>query len=269
MLGEDLGVDRFRCAPVLARQPVIGQVQVDPGRLDRGVPGLGLDRLQSHPRFAQPGQTGVPQLVAGRVREPGPPACTVEDFIDAISRKRPPAAGTFQRHEQRVRATSRGPFAIQVGADRGEEPARDRHDPLMPAFAVGDEHPPLPECSGPATEDRVLRSGATHQAPSPTPSLGLGACESHAAAHQPRPAPESAATFATCGPAAHLGVGVEVHAASATHAAPGSNRCHRGHANSANSPDTLDNRRRTVRDETPVSTSTDRSRCRHHRRAAR
>jgi hypothetical protein len=35
-------------------------VQIDQGRLDRDVPGLGLHRLQRHPGFLQPGQIGVP-----------------------------------------------------------------------------------------------------------------------------------------------------------------------------------------------------------------
>ena len=74
MFGEDLGVDRFRCPPVLAGEPIVSQVKVDPSRFDRRVTGLGLDRLQRHPRFAKPGQTGVPQLMAGRVRQPGAPA---------------------------------------------------------------------------------------------------------------------------------------------------------------------------------------------------
>ena len=107
VLGEDLGVDRFRGPPVLAGEPIISQVQVDPGRLDRRVPGLGLDRLQRHPRFAQPGQTGMPQLMTGRVREPGTAARTVEDFIDAIGRKRPPAAGAFEHHKHSISARQR------------------------------------------------------------------------------------------------------------------------------------------------------------------
>jgi hypothetical protein len=32
-----------------------GEVQVDPGRLDRGVPGLGLDRLELHPGLSEAG----------------------------------------------------------------------------------------------------------------------------------------------------------------------------------------------------------------------
>jgi hypothetical protein len=52
---------------VLRRQPVIGRGQVDAGRLDAGVPGLGLHRLQPIPRLPQPSQARVPQLVTRRV----------------------------------------------------------------------------------------------------------------------------------------------------------------------------------------------------------
>ena len=81
---EDLGVDRLGGPPVLRGQPVITQVQVDAGRLDRGVPGLGLDRLQRHPGFAQLGQAGMPQLMAGRPGQPGPAAGTVEDLVQPV-----------------------------------------------------------------------------------------------------------------------------------------------------------------------------------------
>ena len=39
---------------------------------DRAVTRLGLQRFDGHARFAQAGQAGVPQLVAGAVRQPGP-----------------------------------------------------------------------------------------------------------------------------------------------------------------------------------------------------
>src|SRR5690606_14994772 len=40
--GVDLAVDDLGGTAVLGREPVISQVQVDPGRLDRGVTGLCL-----------------------------------------------------------------------------------------------------------------------------------------------------------------------------------------------------------------------------------
>src|ERR1019366_9664558 len=72
--------------------------------------------------------------------------------------------------------------------------------------------------------------------PSPTTSPDPDACVPHPTAHPPHPAPESAATFATCGSAAHLGAGVGVHVASATRAAPDWMRCHRGHADNRTTP---------------------------------
>ena len=62
-----IGVDQRGSAPIFLGQPVIGQMQVDPGRLDRQMPSLGLHRLQRHPGLTQPGQTRVPQLMARRM----------------------------------------------------------------------------------------------------------------------------------------------------------------------------------------------------------
>ena len=41
--------------PVLVGQPVDAEVEIDPGRGDRAVSGLGLDGFDSHARFAQTG----------------------------------------------------------------------------------------------------------------------------------------------------------------------------------------------------------------------
>ena len=66
-----VGVDPCSSAPVLAGEPVVGEVQVDPGRLDRGVPGLGLDRFELHPGLAEAGETGVAELMAGGAVQSG------------------------------------------------------------------------------------------------------------------------------------------------------------------------------------------------------
>src|SRR5450759_3957165 len=66
-----LGLDGFDGAAVLFGQPVHVEVQVDPRGADRAVAGLGLDRLDGHPRFAESGEAGVTQLVAGAVAETG------------------------------------------------------------------------------------------------------------------------------------------------------------------------------------------------------
>ena len=79
--GEDLRVDRLGSLAVLGGQPVIGEVQVDPGRLDRCMAGLSLDRLQRHPGLPEPGQAGVPQLVAGGVGQTRPVPGALEDLV--------------------------------------------------------------------------------------------------------------------------------------------------------------------------------------------
>jgi hypothetical protein len=61
----DLRVDGGAGPAVFAGEPVVGQVQVDPCRLDRAVTGLGLHRLQRHAGLLQTRQTGVTQLMAG------------------------------------------------------------------------------------------------------------------------------------------------------------------------------------------------------------
>ena len=71
------------------------EMQIDPGRLDRHVPGLGLDRLQRHPGLPQPGETGMPQLVAGRVDQPGPAAGAGEDLVDPAADNGRPRRGPF------------------------------------------------------------------------------------------------------------------------------------------------------------------------------
>jgi len=72
-------------------------------------------------------------------------SCTGQDFIDAVSRKWFPATASLQRHEQPVSADTGRSFGLEIRSRRGEEPCRDRHDPLMAALALADEHPPLPD----------------------------------------------------------------------------------------------------------------------------
>ena len=88
MAGEDLGVDDLGGLAVLGGQPVIGQVQVDPGGLDRGVPGLGLHGFECHAGLPEPGQAGVAQLVAGRVREAGAASGAGEDLVQSLGQTR-------------------------------------------------------------------------------------------------------------------------------------------------------------------------------------
>ena len=104
----ELRVEDLGCRAVLVGQPVVGQVQVDPGGLDRGVPGLGLHRLECHPGLPQPGQTGVPQLVAGRVRQPGATSGTGEHLVQPAHRQRLTAGGPFSTTNTRSALVSAG-----------------------------------------------------------------------------------------------------------------------------------------------------------------
>jgi hypothetical protein len=87
---------------VLRRQPVIGRRQVDAGRLDGGVPGLGLHRLQPHPSLPQPSQARVPQLVTRRMRQPGTATRTVEDLVEPVDRQRLAAVTDLSRHSAKI-----------------------------------------------------------------------------------------------------------------------------------------------------------------------
>ena len=80
---------------ILAGEPVVGEVQVDPGRLDRGVTGLGLDGFEFHAGFSQPGQTGVAKLMTGGSLQAGPVAGAAHDRVDAIDRQRLAAGRSF------------------------------------------------------------------------------------------------------------------------------------------------------------------------------
>lgn len=57
-----------------------------------------------------------------------------------------------------------GPFGIQIGGQRGEEPARDRNLPLMPTLAAGDEHPPRSslQIAKPQPEDLAAAQPTQH-----------------------------------------------------------------------------------------------------------
>ena len=57
------------------------EVEIDPGRGDGAVSGLGLDGFDGHARLAQPGEAGVAQFVAGAVAEFGPPPGGADDLV--------------------------------------------------------------------------------------------------------------------------------------------------------------------------------------------
>src|SRR5215211_6155158 len=140
----DLRLDRLRGRQILARQPVVRELQIDARRLDRGVPRLRLHRLKRHPLLAQPRQTRVPQLMAGQPLQTGSPPRPVQHLIEARRRQRPTAPSALQHHEARLRRRVRRPLDLEILADRLKEPPRHRHDPLAAPHAVGDEQAPLP-----------------------------------------------------------------------------------------------------------------------------
>ena len=83
------------------------------------------------------------QLVTGQVIDPGAPAGPADDLVDPVARQRAAPVRALEDQEDPVGARIRGPLGVQVAGEGGEEPRRDRHDPLMPALALGDEQPAL------------------------------------------------------------------------------------------------------------------------------
>ena len=129
------------------------------------MPGLGLDRLQRHPGLPEPGQAGVPQLVAGRMRQTRRGAGTGEDLVQPAHRQRPlPRLGPLSTTNTRSVSGTGWPLGVEVGRDRGEEPGGDRDQPLVAALALGDEHPPLgdPQVLQPQPEDLAAAQPAEH-----------------------------------------------------------------------------------------------------------
>jgi hypothetical protein len=72
------------------------------------------------------------------VRQPGAAASAVEDLVQPGGRQPVPAAFTLEHHEHRVGVHAGRPLNVQVDGDRGEEPRRNRDQPLVAALAVGD-----------------------------------------------------------------------------------------------------------------------------------
>ena len=89
--------------------------------------GLSLDRFQRHPRFAQPGQAGVAQLMTGRVFEPGAGLRAPHDLFETIDAQRPATPGAFQHDEQLVARRVGRPFDTQIVRHTREELCRQRH----------------------------------------------------------------------------------------------------------------------------------------------
>jgi len=114
---------------VLIGQPVIGQVQIDPGGFQQAVSGLSLHYLQRDP--------GLPQPVRQVCRSSWQVACSrpgaIEDRIRALGRQRPAAARALQHHEDPIGAHTVRAFVMQIIPGCAEEPARGWYHPVMPA----------------------------------------------------------------------------------------------------------------------------------------
>ena len=92
------------------------------------------------------------------MRQAGPSPGAGDDLVQPLDRQRLAPAGTLQHHEQPIRRRASRPLVVHVGGHGGEEAGRHRHQPLMAALALGNEHPPL-------TQAQILKSQAEHLAP--------------------------------------------------------------------------------------------------------
>ncbi len=80
-----------------------------------------------------------------------------EHLVEPFRRQRTTSGASLQRDEDPVRLCVRWPFLVEIAGHGREERLRHRHQPLMAALAVGDEHPPL-------TEAEVFEAQAEHLA---------------------------------------------------------------------------------------------------------
>ena len=90
-LSRGVGVDALRGELLFDGEPVVSEVQVDPGRLDRAVAGLGPDRFERHAGLAQTSEVGVAQLVTGATLEPGAVLGAGDEFVESFQCERPTA----------------------------------------------------------------------------------------------------------------------------------------------------------------------------------
>ena len=106
------------------------KMQIDPGRVDRRVPGLRLQRLKRHPLLPQPRQARVPEHVTRQPRNPGALPGAVDHLIKPGGRQRHPAPRALQHHEARV---GRPPRAGAPTADTRRAPRRTGPRPARSA----------------------------------------------------------------------------------------------------------------------------------------
>ena len=185
--------------------------------------------------------------------KPGTPPRPVDHLIQPGGRQRHPAPRALQHHEARIGHHLGRALGLQVLAERLEEPARDRHDPLPAALPRRDEQPPLARVDVPQAATPAPRSAAAPPAASPARSPDPAACAARPAARRPRPARAPSATSSAGAPAAPLHARVAPHADQPDHAAPDCDQRPRRHERSdtRTSPAMLDSRRAIVLADSP------------------
>ena len=182
-----------------------------------------------------------------------------------------PAPRSLQHDEHPIRRRVLRALVVEVAADGGEEPVRHRHQPLMAALAVGDEHPPLPDphIAEPQPEHLAAAQPAEHHRLDHRP-VPL-ACAAPPTRRRPRPATGPSATSADRAPTAPSVTrpGPLADASSAP-AAPGcaSPTCRRGPPDRRRTPTPTTTAERSCAPTTPTRRSTSRTTVRSPRCAA-
>src|SRR5271165_5739466 len=95
-------------------------MEIDPGRGDRAVSGLGLDGFDGHACLAQSGEAGVAQLVAGAMRQAGTLSGGPNDLVETGHRERLSATCALEHDEQRL-ARCLWSLVVHVAGHRGKE----------------------------------------------------------------------------------------------------------------------------------------------------
>ena len=105
------------------------------------VPGLDLPGLQGHPRFAQARETGVPELMAGGMGEPGRPGLGgTDDLVQAVFGQRLTGSGSLSARQRHARCwQSRAGRGRHVGPDRAEKACRAGGEALVATLALGNK----------------------------------------------------------------------------------------------------------------------------------
>jgi hypothetical protein len=149
-------------------------MKIDPGGLNRRVPGLGLECFDRHPRLPQTSEAGVAELVTRRVFQTGPAVGSAHDLIQRRRRQRSASALPFQHHEHRIRRSVVGSFVIEVTTNSIEEPVRDRDQALPAALAISDKQSAFtdPDVFEAEPED-FAAPAPTHQPRLATKSWGI------------------------------------------------------------------------------------------------